>query len=129
MDWKRVLGLTLASVALALVVWGLFFAKLSNTVSIKVDLPPAATPKAPVEHKPIEVFIDNDGAILVNGRPSGLDTLARDVAAVSTVPDRSEQRVMVRGAENVKFDAFMAVLERLQGGGWSKVGLINEDFH
>ncbi len=127
MDWKRALGLALASVALALVVWGLFFAKMS-TVSIKVDLPPA-TPKPRPEHKPVEVFIDDDGAVQVNGRPSSLDTLARDVAAVSTAPDRREQRVMIRGAENVKYEAFMAVLERLQGGGWNKVGLINEDLH
>ena len=36
------LGLALSSVALALEVWGLFFAKVpGGVISIKVDLPPA----------------------------------------------------------------------------------------
>jgi biopolymer transport protein ExbD len=126
MDTKRVLGLGLASVALALVVWGLFFAKMSM-VSIKIDLPPAHAPKSPPAPKPVDVFIDAKGEIRVNGRPSSLDALARDVAAVSTAADKREQRVMIRGADNIKYETFMAVLERLQAGGWYKVGLINED--
>jgi hypothetical protein len=40
-DLKRALGLALCAVALALVVWGLFFAVPGGVVSIKVDLPPA----------------------------------------------------------------------------------------
>lgn len=123
MDWKRVLGLALASVALALVVWGLFFAKMS-TVSIKVDLPPAAT--APPASKPVEVFIDAKGALQVDGRPSSLDTLARDVAAASPLRDKKQQPVRIRAVESVDYDTYMAVMERLRDGGWYKVGLINE---
>jgi hypothetical protein len=41
-DLKQGLGLALSAVALALVVWGLLFARFpGGVVSIKVDLPPA----------------------------------------------------------------------------------------
>ena len=47
MDLKRALGLALCAVAFALIVWGLFFAKIpGGVVSIKIDLPPAQAPKA-----------------------------------------------------------------------------------
>ncbi|MBO9559580.1 MAG: biopolymer transporter ExbD [Caulobacter sp.] len=123
MDWKRVLGLALASVALALVVWGLLFAKMT-TVSIKVDLPPAA-PARPAS-KPIDIFITPEETIQVNGKPSSLDTLARDVAAASTLRDKSQQQVMIRAGETVTYGTYTAVLERLRGAGWSKVGVVKD---
>ncbi|WP_165188468.1 ExbD/TolR family protein [Caulobacter soli] len=122
MSWKRVLGLALASVALALVVWGLFFAKMSM-VSIKIDLPPA-TPARAVP-KPVEIFIDADGSLQVDGRPSSLDTLAHDVAAASPLSDKSQQQVRIRAVETVSYHSYMAVLERLRGAGWYKVGIAN----
>lgn len=123
MDWKRILGLALASVALALIVWGLLFLPMS-TVSIKVDLPPAA-PVSPAP-KSVEIFIDANGAIRVNGQPSSLDALASDVGAASAMRDKSRQQVMIRAADSVKYETYMAVLQRLQGNGWYKVGIVNE---
>ncbi|MDR7116939.1 biopolymer transporter ExbD [Caulobacter sp. BE254] len=123
MGWKRILGLALASVALALVVWGLFLPL--TTVSIKVDLPPAR-PSKPVEPKAVEIFIDANGAIQVNGRPSSLDTLASDVGAVSMTRDRNQQQLMIRASETVTYGTYMAVLERLRGAGWHKVGIVKE---
>jgi biopolymer transport protein ExbD len=122
-SWKRILSLALASIALALVVWGLFLPLA--TVSIKVDLPPAQ-PSKPVEPKAVEIFIDANGAIQVNGRPSSLDTLASDVGAVSTTRDKNQQQVMIRASETVTYETYMAVLERLRGAGWHKVGIIND---
>lgn len=123
MGWKRILGLALASAVLALVVWGLFLPL--TTVSIKVDLPPAR-PSKPVEPKAVEIFIDANGAIQVNRRPSSLDALASDVGAVSTTRDKNQQQVKIRASETISYDAYMAVLERLRGAGWHKVGIINE---
>jgi len=121
--WKRILGLVLASVVLALVVWGLFLPL--TTVSIKVDLPPAR-PSKPAASKPVEISIDANGAIQVNGRPSSLDTLASDVGAVSTTRDKNQQQVMIRASETVTYGTYMAVLERLRGAGWHKVGVIKD---
>jgi biopolymer transport protein ExbD len=124
-DLKRALGLALCAVTLALVVWGLLFARMGG-VSIKIDLPPAATPKPPAPPKTVEVFIDQNGAIRVNNRPSSLDALPRDVAAASVTPDKSQQPVRIRAMGEVKYETLVAVTQRLQGVGWSKVGLIGD---
>ncbi|WP_426013596.1 ExbD/TolR family protein [Caulobacter sp. DWR2-3-1b2] len=126
MSWKRVLGLALCAVALALVVWGLFFAKLDRMVSIKIDLPPAATPKSPPAPKPVDIFIDAKDEIRVDGRPSSLETLASDVAAASTASDKSQQPVRIRATDAVEYETYTAVLKRLGDNGWYKVGLIND---
>ncbi len=124
MDWKRALGLALASVALALVVWGVFFARLpSRIVTIKIDLPPAETPRPP---KPVDVFIGADGAIRVDGAPSTLEHLPRDIAAkASSSP--SKQQIRIRASENVSYAAYTAVLQRCSAAGWTKVGIITSE--
>jgi biopolymer transport protein ExbD len=33
---------------------------------------------------------------------------------------------MIRASESIRYDTYMAVLERLRGAGWHKVGVINE---
>jgi len=119
--WKRILGLALASVAL-LAVWGGVLAPDGD--GLDQGRPAAAAPVSP-KPKPIEISIDANGAIQINGRPSSLDTLASDVNAVSTTRDKSQQQVMIPASETVKYDTYMAVLERLRGTGWHKVGVIN----
>jgi biopolymer transport protein ExbD len=67
MSWKRILGLALASVALALIVWGLFFAIPGGMVSIKIDLPPAEGPPAKPKPapKPVTISVDGSGGVHV----------------------------------------------------------------
>jgi biopolymer transport protein ExbD len=121
---RRTIVLVLGAVVLLLLL-----AVPIATVRIKIDLPPAVDAKPPRPAKPVDIFIDEDGAIRVDGRPSSLDTLARDVTAVSTVRDKREQLVRIRGAKTLEYAAYMAVLQRLQGAGWYKVGLVNQDLH
>ena len=121
MDLKRALGLALCAVAFALVVWGLFLVKFSNTVSIKIDLPPAGRVQA--KHAPIEVEILTDGTLRVEGAPSTLDTLPRDVAAKASSPPET-QEIRIRASGDVSYATFTAVLERLKGVGWTKVGVV-----
>ena len=125
MDLKRVLGLALCAVALALIVWGLFFAKLA-TVSIKVDLPPAVDARPPAPANPVAIAIAEDGDLSVEGSPSSLETLTRDIAARAPTSDKGQQRIMVHAPENLPYDRLLPVLNRLQTSGWTKVGLSYE---
>ncbi len=122
MDWKRGLGLALCAVALALVVWGLFFAKLDRMVSIKIDLPPAEIPQS----RRVEVFVGADNSIRVGDKPSSVDAVVRDVAAQAPTPDRGSQLVRVHTPSAAPEETIIAVLKRLQEGGWTKVGLVQE---
>ncbi|CAN5230909.1 hypothetical protein BH10PSE3_BH10PSE3_27030 [soil metagenome] len=120
MDRKRILVLAIGAVVL------LLLAIPIATVRIKIDLPPAAPASDKVRHTPIEVEILSDRALRVDGAPSTLETLPHDVAAKASSPP-DEQEIRIRAGEDVSYAAFMAVLQRLKGVGWTKVGIIASD--
>lgn len=97
----------------------------TGIVSVRVDLPPAEPSKiAPVP--PVFVTISSDGGLTVDGAPTTLDTLTRDVSARFVGVPKDQQRVMIRSTGDVKYNHFMAVLSRLEVHGWTKVGLIKD---
>lgn len=122
MGWKRILGLALASVALALVVWGLFLLPLA-TVSIKVDLPPARPPTKPVEPKPVHVYINQDGSLWVGDKASNLDRLVGDIVEQATTPDKDLQRVFLHKNVDGPHKDFKAVMDRVNAAGWRRIEL------
>ena len=78
MDLKRALGLALCAAALALVGWGLFAARTS------ARKPPA--PATYVQPPPwVEVYLYHDGALRVGDKPSSLQALPADIAAVAAL--------------------------------------------
>lgn len=100
-----------------------------KTVTIRIDLPPPIPPKAPPRREPIILVMESDGRLTIEGKPTTLETLPRDLSARFAGVPKDEQRVMIRAAADISYDRFMAVLNSLQGHGWTKVGLINEDIH
>jgi len=118
LGWKRILGLALASIALAVVVWGVFLLPLA-TISIKVDLPPA---KAPAKPRTIDVYVAPNGSLRVDDKSSSLEALPRDIQDRAVTGDKSRQRVMLHAGREVKYGVFSPVLERVRGAGWSNVG-------
>lgn len=121
MDWKRILGLALASVALALVVWGLFFAIPGGSVSIKVDLPPAE--RAPAEPNPVHVYLNRDGALRVGDKRSSLDLLVGDIVGQAGSPDKTLQRIVLHENVEVSHADYRAVMDRIKAAGWLRIEL------
>lgn len=117
-----------------LIVFGAFVAVIltivllfaTKVIEVRIELPPAEAPKAaPAET--IHISIADDGSLSVDGAPTTLATLTRDVAARSHAPSKEEQRLRIRAGETVRYETLMAVLTRLREAGWIKTGLINED--
>jgi biopolymer transport protein ExbD len=100
------------------------------TVSIAVDLPPAI-PSNTKPKEPVFINVQKSGAIFLADRPSSLETLPSDLvgalAAKGVTGDPRQERVFIRADADVMYADFMAVLNILQGSGYFKVGLINED--
>ncbi len=102
------------------------------TVAIKVDLPPA-TPPSPEDKpkEPIFISIQKSGALFLAEQQTSLEGLPSDlagkIAAQSPGAVPQEERIMIRADADVLYQDFMAVLNELQGNGYYKVGLINED--
>jgi len=98
------------------------------TVSIRLDLPPAQPPVNPTEQKdPVYITIQESGNIYIADKESSIANLPADVCAALGGPNCREERVFVRADAEVKYNQFMEVMNTLQGQGFFKVGLLNED--
>jgi len=101
------------------------------TVSIRLDLPPATPPDPSQEvTEPVYITIQESGSIFIAENPTTIETLAGDVCAAVGNPTGlgcTEERVFVRAQPEVKYNAFMEVMNDLQENGFLKVGLLNED--
>ena len=100
------------------------------TVSIAVDLPPAV-PNNEKPKEPVFINVQENGDLFLADRPTSLDTLPSDLVgalqAKGVTGDPRLERVFIRADADVLYEDFMAVLNVLQGSGYFKVGLINED--
>ncbi len=100
------------------------------TVSIKLDLPPATPPTSDEPQEPVYITIQETGSIFIADAQSSIETLPADVCAALGNPTGrgcTEERVFVRAQPEVKYNAFMEVMNTLQENGFLKVGLLNED--
>ena len=98
------------------------------TVSIRLDLPPAVPNNDPNPKEPVYISIQESGELFIAERATTIATLAADVcAAQGAVADCKDERVFVRAQPEVKYDAFMEVMNEMQAKGFFKVGLLNED--
>jgi biopolymer transport protein ExbD len=102
------------------------------TVAIKIDLPPASTPKVQPLHKPTFISIRRGGVISVvaedNTQQVQLETLASVLASkLSRDGNPTDQSVLVRADRDVRYKEFMGVVNQLQKDGYYKVGLISEE--
>ena len=98
------------------------------TVSIKLDLPPAIPPPpgTPPE-EPVYISVQEGGRIYLADQETSIATLAADVCAKLAKQPCQEERVFVRAQAEVPYNQFMEVMNTLQGSGFYKVGLLNED--
>ena len=68
------------------------------------------------------------GGIYIADKETTITALPADVcAAQNETTDCREERVFVRAQPEVKYNQFMEVMNELQGKGFYKVGLLNED--
>lgn len=114
MDLKRALGLALCAAALALVGWGLYVA----------NAPKPPVEAARVQPPPwVEVYLYHDGALRVGDKPSSLQALPADIAAVAASPDRTLQGVRLTEEVTVESRFYKAVMARIRESGWSRIDL------
>jgi biopolymer transport protein ExbD len=96
------------------------------TVSVPVDLPPAAdrAPATPPA-EPVYVSLQKDGSLFIGERHVDAANLVPEVARAAK-GDRS-QRIFVRCDQHLMYGKLMDVMNRLQDAGYDKVGLVAED--
>ena len=126
MSRKRVLGLILSAVALALVVWGLFIGKAAFSFDVSVQ-PSSAKDLISTIAYTQNVNIAEDGSIKIGDVPTRLDVLAGDLEAAfrkAKAPgDKSSQKIVIWADRNTERRHVDAVRKRLAADGWTKVSL------
>jgi len=96
------------------------------TVSLKLDLPPASTGVPP--KLPTYVSLNKEGVLYIGDRPTTLAALGADLGTTIGGPHPTLERIYVRADKGVRYEAFMAVVNRLQASGYRQVGLVAEAF-
>jgi len=96
-------------------------------VTIKVKLPPAAAKPAPNPPTPIYISIKKDGRIYVGDFSTDIDSLGDDLKKQVGRRDPTKERLFIRGDEDMMYQDFMAVMNKLQDNGFYSVALVGED--
>lgn len=97
------------------------------SVTIKVKLPPAMAKPARNPPKPVYISLKQDGRVFVGDDASDIDTLGDDLKAAVGTRDPTKERIFIRGDENVLYQDFMRVMNKLQDNGFYSVALVGED--
>lgn len=94
------------------------------TVGVPIDMPEADARPLPADTKPIEVSIDQNGAIFLEDIPVGKAELAARLLAISN--NRFDARIYVRGDRTLAYGRIMEVMGSINGAGFTKVALVAE---
>ena len=95
------------------------------SVTIKVNLPPAAAKPAKNPPQPVYISLKKDGRVYVGDNLSSMDDLGSDLT--KAVGGRGHERIFIRGDEDVLYQDFMDVMNKLQDSGFYSVALIGLD--
>lgn len=71
----------------------------------------------------MEVYLYHDGALRVGDKPSNLQALPADIAAVAGSPDRALQGVRLSEEVTVASKTYKAVMARIRDSGWNRIDL------
>jgi TonB system transport protein ExbD (group 1) len=97
------------------------------SVTVKVNLPTASAKPAKNPPKPVYISLKKDGRVYVGDNSSTLDALGDDLKAAVGTRDVTKERIFIRGDQEVLYQDFMAVMNKLQDNGFYSVALVGED--
>ncbi|MCV0413283.1 MAG: biopolymer transporter ExbD [Brevundimonas sp.] len=97
------------------------------TVSVPVELPIAVAKPQPNPPKPVYISIQNDGDVFVGDFRSDVGSLGTDLTDQIGSRNPADERIFIRGDQNVRYGDFMQVMNALQDNGFYSVALVGED--
>jgi biopolymer transport protein TolR len=91
---------------------------------VAIDLPKTKAAALNIDHKPISVAIDDKGSVFVMDEPVDVNVLADKLKEVATAGD--DDRIYVRGANQVNYGRIAEVMSIITGAGYKKVALVTD---
>ena len=97
------------------------------TVSIKLDLPPVNTVTQKPPPTPVYVSLQTSGRIYIGDMETSLERLGADLDLQLRNGHPDGERIYIRADGEVRYEAFMRVMNKLQDNGFYSVALMGED--
>jgi len=94
------------------------------TQGVPIDLPESQALALPNDNKPIEISIDQNGAIFINDTEISDSELIIRLKAITA--NRRDARIYVRGDKTNSYGRVMEVIGAINAAGFKKVALITE---
>lgn len=94
------------------------------TQGVPVDLPESQALTLPDDNKPIEISINQNGAIFIGDTQIGDNELIVRLKAITA--NRTDARIYVRGDKVNSYGRVMEVIGAINAAGFNKVALITE---
>jgi biopolymer transport protein ExbD len=92
------------------------------TVDMKVDLPQSAAKPAPRDDKPVFVTLKADLTLAIGNEQTARDAFSSELDRIANA--NKETRVLLRADRLVDYGELMAVMNLIQGAGYSKIALV-----
>jgi len=97
------------------------------SVSVELKLPDAVAKPRPNPPKPVYISIQKSGGIYIGDFPTDLATIGDDLRKQVGRRDPTKERIFIRADQEVRYGAFMEVMNALQDNGFYSVALIGQD--
>jgi TonB system transport protein ExbD (group 1) len=97
------------------------------SVSVEVKLPEAVAKPRPNPPKPVFISIQKSGNIYIGDFPTDIPSIGEDLRKAVGRRDPSKERIFIRADQEVRYGAFMQVMNALQDNGFYSVALIGTD--
>lgn len=94
------------------------------TAGVQVDLPKAQAKPLPQDSKPLEVTIDQNGAIFIADTAIRIEELVPRLTAIAG--NSRDTRIYVRGDTKLDYGQVMQVIGVINAAGFTRVALIAE---
>lgn len=94
------------------------------TVGVAVDLPKTQAKSMSEDQEPLTITIQADGTIYLQEEVIEVRELTQKLTAIAK--NGYDERIFVRGDENVNYGRIMAVMGTINGAGFRRVALITD---
>jgi biopolymer transport protein ExbD/biopolymer transport protein TolR len=97
------------------------------SVSVKLDLPPAAAKATPNPPKPIYISIQRTGDLFIGDFPTDIEDIGPNIKKQIGRRNPGKERIFIRADKKTQYRDFMGVMNKLQDNGFYSVALIGMD--
>ena len=96
------------------------------TVGVPVNLPKAGAQSLKADDAPLAITVTQDGSIFIQESEIAVAALVPRLRAIANAGAGLQQRIYVRGDQNVAYGRVADVVARINSAGYARVALVTE---